>query len=103
VAERNPSALDLVEEAQRLAALHRSDGAHFVFAELANGLAICLSLRLNQPSNANERYWNIARAQIALEVTEACMWELKLSHYDFNQMMAFAERLRFEVGDLSSL
>lgn len=43
----------------------------------------------------------IARAQIALEVSEASMWQLSMDHADFNQMMAFAERLRFEIEDLS--
>jgi hypothetical protein len=92
--------LDAAELAQRLADRNRSEGAHFVFAELATGLSICKLLRINQPAAKEARSWKIARAQIALEVAEDSMWQLGLSHPDFNQMMALAERLKFEVEDL---
>jgi hypothetical protein len=92
--------LDAIELTQCLAGRSRSDATDLAFAELANGLNICRLLRL-QPTVEASRYWKIARAQIALEVAEDSMWDLRLSHPDFNQMMALAERLRFEVESLS--
>ena len=92
--------LDAIELAQTLAAAHRSDGTHFVFDELALGLGICQALQRNEPAEAQARLWKIARAQISIEVAEDSMWQLHMSHPDFNQMMALTERLRFEVEDL---
>jgi hypothetical protein len=93
--------LDGMALAQQLAARNRTDGTHYVFDELATGLRICGLLRLHEVPFEERREWNIARAVIALEVAEASMWQLKMSHPDFNQMMALAERLKFEIEDLS--
>jgi hypothetical protein len=87
--------------AQSLADRKRSDGTYFVFAELATGLRICKALRLHELAAAAGRPWEIARAQISVEVAEDSMWQLKMSHADFNQMMALTERLKFEIEDLT--
>jgi hypothetical protein len=96
-----PNDADAIELAQSLADRNRSDGTCFVFAELTTGLRICKALRLHELAAAAGRPWEIARAQISVEVAEDSMWQLKMNHPDFNQMMALTERLKFEIEDLT--
>lgn len=42
----------------------------------------------------------LKKATRALEIAEQYMWKLKLSHPDFGQLMAQAERLKFEIAIL---
>jgi hypothetical protein len=75
----------------------------FIYTELASGLLSCRFLRDTQIIPERKRAWHLDYAMKALEHAEAAMWKLKLSHPEFDQMMALAERLRFEVDSFKRL
>jgi hypothetical protein len=88
---------------QRILALwrrHRELGCEFVFAELELGLTFCQILR-SLRVHAGPDYENAVQlAELALATAEKFMWSLRDQHYEFDQMTAQAERLRFELDAL---
>jgi hypothetical protein len=85
---------------ERLSRRNRDIALGFVYTELLTGLASCRLLRNGQIILKTRKAWHLEYAKKALEDAEAGMWELKLSHPEFDQMMALAERLRFELESL---
>jgi hypothetical protein len=47
-----------------------------------------------------KKAWYTAQAGLALQAAEASLLKMRLWHPDFDQMMALAERLRFELDAL---
>jgi Uri superfamily endonuclease len=88
---------------ERLAQRNRDVAVGFIYTELASGLLSCRFLRDTQIIPERKRAWHLDYAMKALEHAEAAMWKLKLSHPEFDQMMALAERLRFEVDSFKRL
>jgi hypothetical protein len=74
----------------------------FVCTELLTGLSSCMFIRGVETIPETKKAWHLASANAALQHAEAAMWRLKMSHPEFDQMMALAERLRFEVESLQS-
>jgi hypothetical protein len=85
---------------ERLSQRNRDIALGFVYTELLTGLASCRLLRNGQIIQRTRKAWHLDYAKKALQDAEAGMWELKLSHPEFDQMMALAERLRFELDSL---
>jgi hypothetical protein len=79
---------------------NRDVAVGFVYTELLTGLASCRLLRNRQIIPKRRMVWHLEYAKKALQDAEAGMWELNLSHPEFDQMMALAERLRFELESL---
>jgi hypothetical protein len=72
---------------------------NLIFAELALGLTFC-KITENEPK-AHEHYTaGLKRARMALAAAEKFMWIVKMKHPEFDQMMAQAERLKFELDRL---
>jgi hypothetical protein len=84
--------------------LHRSRevAISFVFIEMMTGLSSCQLIRNSRMMTELEKAWHLAYACKALEVAEAVMWRIEMVHPEFDQMMALAERLKFEVQALQT-
>ena len=82
---------------ERLAQNHRDVTVKYIYTELLSGLLSCRLLRTTEIIPEPKKAWHMEYAQNALEHAEAAMWRLKLSHPEFDQMMAHAERLKFEL------
>jgi EAL domain-containing protein (putative c-di-GMP-specific phosphodiesterase class I) len=80
----------------------RQVAVDFVLVELTAGLTRCRQVRQSQAMSEEKKAWHIAQARLALEVAESTMWKLGLTHPEFDQMMAPAERLRFELDGLKA-
>jgi hypothetical protein len=87
---------------ERLSQRNRDVAVGFVYTELLTGLASCRLLRSGLKHAQARKAWHLEYANKALQDAEAGMWKLKLSHPEFDQMMALAERLRFELDSLQS-
>jgi hypothetical protein len=87
---------------ERLSQRNRDVAVGFVYTELLTGLASCRLLRSGLTHAQKRRAWHLEYAKKALHDAEAGMWKLKLSHPEFDQMLALAERLRFEVESLEN-
>jgi hypothetical protein len=85
---------------ERLSQRNRDIAVSFVYTQLLTGLASCRLLRSGLTHALTRRAWHLEYATKALQDAEAAMWKLKLSHPEFDQMMAIAERLRFELDAL---
>lgn len=72
----------------------------FVYTELLTGLSSCRLIRESTSIDGRTKAWHLNYAETALQHAEAGMWKLKLSHPEFDQMMALEERLRFELDAL---
>jgi hypothetical protein len=72
----------------------------FVYTELVTGLSSCRLVRESTIIKKRMKAWHLNYAETVLQHAEAGMWKLKLSHPEFDQMMALAERLRFELDAL---
>jgi hypothetical protein len=87
---------------ERLSQRNRDVAVGFVYTELLTGLASCRLLRRGLTHAQARKAWHLEYAKKALRDAEAAMWRLKLSHPEFDQMMALAERLRFELDSLQN-
>jgi hypothetical protein len=72
---------------------------NLVFAELALGLTFC-KITAHEPRKGEKYNAGLNRARMALNAAEKFMWIVKMRHPEFDQMMAQAERLRFELDML---
>ena len=70
-----------------------------VNAGLRFGLTNC-KLARKVPHGGLSVQRQITDASNALEAAEKLMWKLKMSHPDFDQMMALCERLKLELESL---
>jgi hypothetical protein len=84
----------------RLSERSRDVAISFIYTELLTGLSSCRIIRNSQIIPERKKSWHYEYARKALHDAEAAMWRLKLSHPEFDQMMALAERLRFELDSL---
>jgi hypothetical protein len=85
---------------ERLQKRNREVAIRFVLIQLTTGLSSCQQVRDSRTMTDEKKAWHLAHAGRALEIAESAMWKLKMAHPDFDQMMALAERLRFEVQNL---
>lgn len=85
---------------ERLSLRNREVAISFVIVELTTGLSSCQQIRDNETMTCEKKAWHLAHAAKSLEIAESAMWKLKMAHPEFDQMMALAERLKFEVGAL---
>lgn len=83
----------------------REDSHHaakdFVFADLRLGLTFCEIAKKQKHLGRYEYLAGIIQGQSALDAAEKFMWRLKRRHPEFDQMMALAERLKFEIDSLT--
>jgi hypothetical protein len=84
----------------RLSERGRKVAIDFVLTELTVGLKWCRQVRENPAMSDEKKLWRLTQAGLALQVAERSMWKMKLAHPEFDQMMALAERLRFELDDV---
>lgn len=84
----------------RLSHRSREVAISFVFIELSTGLSSCQLIRDSQTMSKEKRAWHLAHADKAFHVAETAMWKIKMTHHEFDQMTAMAERLRFELQTL---
>ncbi len=84
----------------RLSHRNREVAISFVYIELTTGLSSCQIVRNGQMMTKQKKAWHLAYADKAFHVAEAAMWKIKMTHSEFDQMTALAERLRFELQDL---
>lgn len=82
---------------ERLAKRNREVAVSFVLIELTTGLSSCQQVRNSKTMTREKKAWHLAHAEKALDIAESAMWKLKMAHPEFDQMMALAERLRFEL------
>jgi hypothetical protein len=87
---------------ERLSQFNHDVAVGSVYTELLTGLASCRLLRNRQIIPKKRKAWHLCYAKRALHDAEVGMWKLKLSHPEFDQMMAIAERLRFELDSLQT-
>jgi hypothetical protein len=87
---------------ERLALRNREVAISFVLVELTTGLSSCQQIRDSKSMTYERKAWHLAHAGKALEIAETAMWKLKMAHPEFDQMMALAERLKFEVQTLQT-
>jgi hypothetical protein len=83
----------------RLLERNRKLAVDFVLTELTVGLRCCRQIR-ERSMNEEQKAWHAVQAKLALQVAETTMWRMKLKHPEFDQMMALAERLKFEIEAL---
>jgi hypothetical protein len=84
----------------RLSHRTREVALSFVFIELTTGLSSCQLIRDSRIMTKQNKAWHLAHADNAFHVAEAAMWRIEMTHYEFDQMTAMAERLRFELQAL---
>jgi hypothetical protein len=84
----------------RLSHRNREIAIGFVFIELTTGLSSCELIRSSEIMTKEKKAWHLAYADKAFHVAEAAMWRIKMTHQEFDQMTATAERLRFELQAL---
>jgi hypothetical protein len=82
---------------KRLSQRNRDIAVSYIYTELLTGLLSCRFIRNTEIIPDAKKTWHLEYARKALEHAETAMWKLQLSHPEFDQMMAHAERLRFEV------
>ena len=87
---------------ERLSARNQEVAIGFVLVELMTGLSSCRQLRDRKIMSQRKKTWHLDHAKRALEVAESRMWKLKIAHPEFDQMMALAERLRFELDAIET-
>jgi hypothetical protein len=95
-----PDLESLERHIERLVERNRQLAIKFVLTELTVGLAYCREIRESSLMDRETRAWRMLQAGIALTSAETTMWKIKMAHPDFDQMMALAERLKFEVEAL---
>jgi hypothetical protein len=95
-----PDLESLERHIARLLESNRQTAVDFVLTELTVGLAYCRQIRESSLMNKESRAWRMLQAGIALKSAETTMWKTKMAHPDFDQMMALAERLKFEIDAL---
>lgn len=83
----------------RLSERSRQVAIAFIFVELT-GLTRCHQVRESSSMSEGKKAWHITQARLALQVAESSMWKMKMAHPEFDQMMALAERLKFELDDI---
>jgi hypothetical protein len=72
--------------------------AHVVLAGLRFGLTNC---KLAKAANNRVKLAKCKKlASEALAVADKLMWKLRMTHPDFDQMMALSEQLKFEIESL---
>jgi hypothetical protein len=96
----SPDIESLQSYLDRLSHRNREVAISFVFIELTTGLSSCELLRNSQMMTNEKKAWHLAHAARAFEVAEAGMWTIEMTHPEFDQMTAMAERLRFEIQAL---
>ena len=96
-----PEANDLQAYLERLSHRNREVAVNFVHVELQTGLSSCRFVRHSQYMTEERRNWHLEFGRKALAHAEGAMWKLKMTHPDFDQLMAMAERLKFELSNLS--
>jgi hypothetical protein len=74
--------------------------ATFVMAEVELGLTFC-KLANSREDGREQFAHRIENARKALTTAEKYMWNLRMDHAVFNRMTALAERLRFELDNLT--
>lgn len=72
---------------------------NLIFAELALGLTFCETTS-HDPKKGEKFNAGLNRARMVLNAAEKFMWIVKMRHPEFDQMMAQAERLKFELDVL---
>lgn len=72
---------------------------NLIFAELALGLTFCKTTS-HEPKKGEKFNADLNRARMVLNAAEKFMWIVKMRHPEFDQMMAQAERLKFELDVL---
>jgi hypothetical protein len=88
---------DLQAYLERLSKRSRDIAVDFVRGELRTGLSSCHFIRHAQFLSDKKKAWHLECARKALQHAEAAMWKIKMTHPEFDQMMALAERLHFEL------
>jgi hypothetical protein len=87
---------------ERLQHRNRDVAVGFIYTELLTGLSSCRIIRNSRIIPERKKAWHFEYAKKALQDAESAMWKLRLSHPEFDQMMALAERLRFELNSLQA-
>jgi len=86
----------------RLSHRNREVAISFVYIELMTGLSSCQQIRASRVMTESQKAWHLAFAGKAFHAAEAAMWKIKMTHPEFDQMTALAERLRFELETLQT-
>jgi hypothetical protein len=87
---------ELEQRIQRLRESSETAAIELLFAELTVGITNCQLARKLESINMDASE-SLMRAEMALRLTEKYVWKFKMKHPEFDQMIALAERLRFEL------
>jgi hypothetical protein len=90
---------DLEDRIRQLRQSSDEAAIEFVFSELTVGITNVHIARL-RAGRGLDNSRTIEEARNALQIAEKYMWQFKMRHPEFDQMIALAERLRFELNAL---
>jgi len=95
-----PEDKDIEMHIEKLRKQNEAAAIELVFSQLTVGITSCRIARTRRYNLGLDDTLAVRQAEKALAVAEKFVWKFKLKHPEFDQMIALAERLRFELEAL---